>query len=314
MNAHTVSPAQVALRACKTYAPDDLYSLVGELFSTLEFVPRGKQILVKPNLLRAHLLTCTQPDVVYAVCKYLLDCGATVTVGDSPGFGTAYSVAQAIGLQEKLRHLKIPIINFTHPVPLKLEHGGQTGVAREALEADIILSVPRLKAHSQLGITCAVKNCYGCVVGLRKAWLHARYGGDTDNNFESVITDIYEKLPRVVALVDAVTAMHTTGPSAGKPFQMGLLAASLSAVALDTQIYSLVHARPEQLPLWQELLRRNILGARIEEITTVLDSPARFATRDFQIPTHLLSTSFRPLRLIKSLITRKIAEWKGSCS
>ena len=314
MDALVVSPIQVALRSCETYEPDRVYPLVGELFAALGFAPRGKRVLVKPNLLRAHLPTCTQPEVARAVCMYLLDCGAKVTVGDSPGFGTAQSVAAAIGLREKLRPLGVPVVNFARAVPRVLPHGGRAGIAREALETDVIVSVPRLKAHSQFGITCAVKNCYGCVVGLRKAWLHARYGGGEGNAFESVVADIYGALPRVVALVDAVTAMHGTGPSAGKPFHMGLLAASLSAVALDTQMYSLVHALPERLPLWRELLNRNVPGARIEEITTVLDSPARFATREFEIPPRLLSTSFRPLRLLKSLVARKVAEWKGSWS
>ena len=310
---HTTShafPIQVALRSCRTYELERLYPLVGETLAAVGFVPRGKHVLVKPNLLRAHALTCTQPEVVYAACLYLLDCGAKATVGDSPGFGTARSVAAFIGLQEKLRFLNVPLVDFTQAAPRALPQGGQVRLAREALEADCILSVPRLKAHSQFGVTCSVKNCYGCVVGMRKAWLHARHGGK-GNGFESAIADIYGMLPQVVALVDAVTAMHETGPSAGKPFDMGLLAASLSAVALDTQIYSLIHARPEQLPLWRILLERNVPGARIEEIIPILDSPAQFATHDFQIPSYLLSTSFRPVRLIKSLIARKIAEWKG---
>lgn len=303
-------PIQVALRSCNSYDMGQLYPVVGELLAATGFVPRGKHVLVKPNLLRAHALTCTQPEVVHAVCRYLLDCGAKVTVGDSPGFGTAQSVASFIGLEAVLRFLNIPLVNFTYAVPRVLSRGCHVGLAREALEADVILSVPRLKAHSQFGVTCAVKNCYGCIVGLRKAWLHARYGGG--EGFESVVADVYTELPQVVALVDAVTAMHVTGPSAGKPFKMGVLAASLSAVAVDTQMYSLIHACPEQLPLWRVLLERNIPGARIEEICSILDSPAQFAVRDFQIPSPLLSTSFRPLRLIKSLIVRKIAEWKGS--
>lgn len=58
------------------------------------FSLRSAHVLVKPNLLTATPLACTSPVVVAAVCRWLLDQGARVRVGDSPGFGTATAVAR----------------------------------------------------------------------------------------------------------------------------------------------------------------------------------------------------------------------------
>ena len=134
------------------------------------FSLRSAHVLVKPNLLTATPLACTSPVVVASVCRWLLDQGARVRVGDSPGFGTATAVARQTGLEEALRPLGLRVESLADPRPLALplRRGGPVsfGVARVALESDVIFSLPRVKAHSQMRLTLAVKNLFGCVCGL----------------------------------------------------------------------------------------------------------------------------------------------------
>ena len=52
--------------------------------------------------------------------------------------------------------------------------------------------------------------------------------------------DLLDLLPPSVSLLDAVVAMHVTGPVDGSPFPLQMLAASHSAVALDTALYTLL--------------------------------------------------------------------------
>ena len=89
---------------------------------------RGAKVLVKPNLLTATPLACTSPEVTAAVCSWLLDQGAHVTVLDSPGFGRAESVARAIGLAELLRPLGLAVTGPGDAVPLQLDNGSRFGV------------------------------------------------------------------------------------------------------------------------------------------------------------------------------------------
>ena len=70
---------------------------------------RGLRVLVKPNLLRAVPLACADPLVTAAACAWLLGQGASVTVADSPGFGTARGVAAAIGLEAALKPLGLAV-------------------------------------------------------------------------------------------------------------------------------------------------------------------------------------------------------------
>ena len=121
------------------------------------FSLRSAHVLVKPNLLTATPLACTSPVVVAAVCRWLLDQGARVRVGDSPGFGTATAVARQTGVEEALRPLGLRVESLADPRPLELplRRGGPVsfGVARVALESDVIFSLPRVKAHSQMRLT-----------------------------------------------------------------------------------------------------------------------------------------------------------------
>ena len=228
--------------ALQRLAPDDRSAVAQALPRLLDraglassFSLRSAHVLVKPNLLTATPLACTSPVVVAAVCRWLLDQGARVRVGDSPGFGTATAVARQTGLAEALRPLglRVEALSAPRPLELPLRRGGPVvfGVARAALESDVIFSLPRVKAHSQMRLTLAVKNLFGCVCGLRKALIHTRQGQDPDF-FADCIAALWAGLPPVAAVADGLTAMHVTGPSRGRPFPLGLLGASPSAVAL----------------------------------------------------------------------------------
>ena len=300
-------PIPVALAACPSYEPAALTRHVGDLLTSLSYHPaRGERVLVKPNLLRSDALSCSQPELVQAACLYLLDHGCVVTVGDSPGFGSGPGVARHIGLADALSGLPggaLPVKSLDSPVFLPLTLGGSVGISRYALEADSILNLPRLKAHSQMRITCGVKNLFGCVSGLRKALLHARHG-DKGREFPSLITDITAALPPAFTLVDAVTAMHVTGPSGGKPFAAGLLAASPSPVAVDTIIYGLLRLTPEDLAIWRELRLRKTPGAFAEDIALLGAAPETFSFAGFQTPLTLKNETFDPRTLLRSTIKR----------
>lgn len=266
---------------------------------------RGAKVLVKPNLLRAAPLACTSPAVVAAACAWLLDQGARVTVLDSPGFGRAEGVARAIGLDGGLRPLGLAVSGPGKAVPLRLDNGSCFAVSRRALESDLILSVPRVKAHSQMLLTLAVKNLFGLVAGMRKALVHTREGRSPEG-FADALAALWAALPPVAALADGVIAMQRTGPSGGIPHPLGLLGSSPSAVALDEALCAVLGLEFRQTPLGAALERRGApgcaaAGARVHYTDA---RPEEVAVRDFALPTELTHTSFRPGRLLRSCLRR----------
>jgi uncharacterized protein (DUF362 family) len=306
----------VALARCTDYQSPALPEAVGSLLKTIGCQPgRGSKVLVKPNLLAARppdFLPCTHPLVVRAACQYLLELGARVTVGDSPTFGEGLKNARKIGLEKALADLPVSMVKLNRVKVVRLSFaGGIVPLSRQALENDLILSLPKLKVHRMTGITGAVKNFYGCVPGIRKPLLHVLYGG-RGSRFESLIVELQEHLPPSMSLMDAVVAMHVRGPVNGEPYSLGLLAASPSAVALDTAVYTLLGLQAAEVPLWQEALVRDLPGGKPEDIFYPLESLDSFEARGFQMPATLQSLGFHPLRLVRNSVKHAIfaCGWK----
>lgn len=305
-------PIPVALTRCVGYNEAVVRAAVQGALEACGWRPSpGTAVLVKPNLLRAHALSCTHPQVTAAACAWLLECGARVVVADSPGFGTAAGVARAIGLAEALHPLGLRVRAFADPVPVALPDGRRWGVARLALESDAILSIPKVKAHSQMRLTLAVKNLFGCVCGVRKAIAHTVQGHEP-GLFATCVAALWAALPPVAALADGITAMHVTGPSGGAPYPLGCVAASPGAVALDTALGAVLQGGrglvPGLVPVHDALVARHAPGARMDELVFPLLRPEDVAVDDFVLPAVLMDVSFRPQRLFASLCRRV---WHG---
>ena len=303
-----------------------LLDAVDSAFSLAGYAPaRGERVLVKPNLLRADALSCTSPQMAGAACAWLLDRGVIVSIGDSPAFGSAGGVARRIGLTAALAGLHgedgktpgdtLPLLPraLDRAVTRHLPGIGPVKIARHALEVDSILSLPRLKAHCQVGVTCAVKNLFGCVCGAHKALAHMQHGdnGPGGNNFCRLIAGLGALLPPQAALVDAVTCMHVTGPSGGKPYPLGLLAASTSCAAVDSALYELLGLSPDHLPLWRALQEQRVPGAFSRDIQLRGSPAGEFAAAGFVTPLSLKPQSFNPWRLCLSAVKRFAAKMRG---
>ncbi|MUM76294.1 DUF362 domain-containing protein [Pseudodesulfovibrio sp. F-1] len=293
----------VAMIHLPGYAPVRLGDAVARLLeaSGLGLTP-GIRVLVKPNLVAArNARHCTtHPGVVRAVCAYLLDGGARVTVADSPAFGPAGQVARASGLAEAVAGLGLKVTTLSRPVPIPLTRGGSIGLSRDALEVDAILNLPKLKVHCQMVMSGAVKNLFGCVVGFRKAVAHHTMGDDRDM-FTAMLMDVYTALPRTHHLMDGVETLHRDGPTGGVPFPLGLLAASDCGVALDTAAYTIFGLDPDQVPLWREAMSRDMAGAVPLGLAYPLDTPERFDPAGFLMaPQRALK--FEPMRLLKGRV------------
>jgi Uncharacterized conserved protein len=307
---HALQHIKVILAKAGAY-DDAAIRTVGELLDRLDLsLTRGDRVLVKPNLLRADALTCTNAMLVAGVCRYLRDLGCRVTLGDSPGFGTTRGIAKAIGLDVALERAgcaDIPLVTLDSPVSKPLSLGGSIGLSRHALDADHICNLPKLKAHAQMRVTGAVKNLFGCISGVRKAFAHSQYGDKEKDGvqvFPALVADIPLLLPPVLTLMDGIVAMHVRGPSGGQAFPAHFLAASLSPVAVDTVVYSMLGLSPDAVPLWRELQRRKTAGAFLEDVAVSGAAPTDIDLSGFILPECLTPQTFNPVRLMVSTAKR----------
>jgi ferredoxin len=127
-------------------------------------------------------------------------------------------------------------------------------VAREAVECDFIVSLPKLKTHTHMYYTGAMKNLFGAVPGLQKTRFHFRFPEKDD--FADMLIDLNLLLKPAFAVMDAVVSMEGKGPSGGDPFPLGLVLASADVLALDIIACGIIGYRYQDIPMLDRALKR----------------------------------------------------------
>ncbi len=300
----------VCLRHCGTYSGATLKPLLHEQLDQLGFACdlSSKKILLKPNLISAGApaLACSNPLFVGAIADCFLSRGAKVFIGDSPAFGTASHVLKRQGFSTALSGLAVEYVPFKTRVVKKLSCGIDVGVAVEALDCDYFVNIPRIKAHDQMGVTMAVKNTFGIVLGSRKAWLHMKHGGSRQF-FAEMILDLQELLPPTLVLADGIEVMNKRGPMKGSSLQLECLAAARSCVALDRAMLEVLEIDKTRIPLAMAAERQRVKGANMKELDFPQKAPADFAGSGFRIPAKLIPVPFQPFRFLRSSLKRMLS-------
>ena len=97
--------------------------------------------------------------------------------------------------------------------------------------ADLIISVPKLKTHHWTGVSLSMKNLFGTIPGARYGWpknfLHF-------NGIPLSILGVYQSIPKTISIVDGIVGMEGDGPLFGSPVSHGVLIMGQDPVAVDS--------------------------------------------------------------------------------
>ena len=276
---------------CPTYdSKEEVFKAVRKAVRLAGGLPnvKGKKVLIKPNLLSdaaPDRAVTTHPSVVWAVAKLVQDAGGIVTIADSPGAGILYTprtlhkVYSKCGIEEVAKELGITLdydvgfkeCNFPDGVAMK-----HFTIINQAYNADVIISVCKLKTHMFAHFSGAVKNTFGVVPGLDKPVFHSRFPDFTD--FAEMLVDLNELVQPDLVVMDAIVGMEGNGPQGGKPRNVGYILASKSVYGLDISAQTLVAMPPESIATTIAALRRGL----VDEVTVAGD--AICPIRDFLPP------------------------------
>jgi len=247
-----------------------LRPLIYEIMDLLDngLITSSGRVLIKPNLLapaspsRAML---THPMIVRAVTEYVLDKGAKPQISDSPATGFFDKILRESGIKDELRGLPVEFKEFKDSAVMEVgEPFQKIELAEDALRADVIINLPKLKTHSQMLLTLGVKNLFGCVVGLRKPQWHLRAGVDR-HKFAQLLVRIQQSLRPAITILDGILAMEGQGPGRGGVARhLGVLLASSSAVALDCVVCGMFGLAPEALLTNQVAMEWGLLDDHVE--------------------------------------------------
>ena len=300
----------VVLQKAPDYDRERIEARMQELLAPLggmeAFVRPGQKVLLKPNMLAGkspEKAVTTHPEVVRAVIRLAQRAGGVVAVGDSPGVGSPLQVAERCGILQVVKETGASFAPFRESVRVRPPGRAfqELEVARDVLEAEVLINLPKLKTHQMMGMTCGVKNLFGAVVGMRKPRLHLQAGSDK-GAFALMLLELAEFLKPALTVVDAVVAMEGDGPGSGDPVAAGFLLAGINPLAIDAVAARLLGLPAEEV--WTLLVGRRTgrPGARLEEIELAGTPLAELAVPGFR-PAKKTAVNFglplflaRPLR------------------
>lgn len=265
-------------------------------------VKPGDRVLLKPNLLTGARPTkecVTRPEIVYCVAQMVKAVGGKPFLGDGPAFGSAKGVAKANGYFPLIDELDLPIIDFKGKrYETVSEEFNHLLLSKEAMEADVVINLPKVKSHVQLTVTMGVKNLFGCVPGKMKAWWHMEAGKDADR-FGTMLVETARAIDPDLTIVDGIIGHEGNGPSGGEPKELGVLGASQNVFALDRALLDILQVNPELVPTIRASQRLELCPA-IEEIDFPQLHPNELKIDDWKLPEKMMPIDFGAPRVLKS--------------
>ncbi|MHB8898900.1 MAG: DUF362 domain-containing protein, partial [Thermoguttaceae bacterium] len=215
---------------------------------------RGKRVLLKPNIVEpsyGHSHITTHPAMIVAAAEVFRSWGAVVSVGEGPAnVRDTQLVLAECGIDEALEAADLPFADLNYEDTRWVKNAGGASplpgfhFPRSVVEADLIVSMPKMKTHHWVGVTASMKNLYGVIPGIMYGWpknvLH--YSG-----IPHTVHDINASLPKSIAIVDGIQCMEGDGPLMGTPRPMGLILVGAVPAAVDATVCRLMDIMPDKI-------------------------------------------------------------------
>lgn len=251
--------------------PCDSYFDVGKVLTKIllkhvHLFEPGDTVLVKPNMLSARRPeegVTTHPAVLQTVLRFLKDSKCRAIVADSPASGNFEKIAEKTGIRDVCQDLNVPIFELDQPVSVDGQIYKKIHIDRRVFEVDKIVNLAKLKTHSQMVMTLAVKNTFGCVPGLEKSGWHMRCG--TNENFAALLVDVHRLVKPVLNIIDGIVGMEANGPANGKTKHFGVIAVGTDGFALDFALCRRLNIEPLIVYTVRESMRRSLISDHVVE-------------------------------------------------
>ncbi len=255
---------------------------------------RGKSVLLKINLVETSpdRAINTDPRFVVAAAGAFRDLGASsVTVADGPGHHRDLDeLLDRSGLGDLLDKDEIRPMDLNHQPVVQVRNAqGATDLPtlylpRAVMEADLVVSLPKLKTHHWAGVTLSLKNLFGVMPGSVYGWpKNVFHWKEIDRS----VADISRAVPAGFTMVDGIVGMEGDGPLGGSDVTSGHLLMGDDLGAVDVTACRLMGVDPMSIPH----LRRVLSTRPPTEVARLLAAAERLLTTDrpFRMPPNWFS-------------------------
>lgn len=226
----------------------DPYTLKKNLDAFIEenttFLPKSShaKILLKPNFnSNMNALTGNTTDLRIITCLIQLlqrrgYKNIVIAEGTNSGFyRNKIDVASRLKVRMLAERFGVRFLdlNYCQGSEIRFVNNKKAEVAKDCLEADLFINLPKLKMHHEVGISVCLKNMMGCLVGQESK-------KKTHYSLARNIVYLNKYLKPHLHIVDGLIAMEGNGPSDGIPVKMDTIIAGTDPYLIDMVCAELV--------------------------------------------------------------------------
>jgi len=254
-----------------------------DLIDAAQIVAPNDRIVLKPNYVEPMMPdtgVTTDPRVIEGVIAWLQELGATdITIAESTWQRSRTQRAfEMVGLPEMAERRGVKLLNLyddehvevTIPNALSLE---KVLLPRTVLEADCLVSLPKLKCHCMAYVTLGIKNLMGAVFP-EKDLMHRHL----DERLRDLATVLRAKLTVIDGLIGA--ERHE---NAGNPVETNVIIAGADPVATDAVGAMVMQIDPTRVHHLR-LCAETGLGEHRPDHITLLGEPVERVCKPYQQP------------------------------
>ena len=184
----------------------------------------------------------TDPRIVSAIVDYIRHSGGAgidiiIAEADASAMRTKYAF-RMLGYEELAQRKKVRLINLCEceKVERKVvvnDREFSLPIARQMLDADLLVNVTTLRTHRLTTISCCLKNMFGAIAVPRKIVYHP--------HLNEVIVGINKLVKPHFAVVDGIISLGKT------PIRMGLVLAGDDQLAVDVVAAKIMGYNPRRI-------------------------------------------------------------------
>jgi len=286
----------------KEYDPDRICEVAKEIISGSGVDPKGKSVLVKPSFVYPsyHPETVgvvTQPPFIGGVVRAFAELGARrVLVGEDSVIGPARSAFYAMRIYPYIRGLATPVYfdeerHVKVDVPDPLVQGSFT-VPAVWTEADLFVSLPKIKTNQFAKVSLSVKNNLGFLRQVERCRNH------NDGTLQEKIADLYRVRPPDLVLADSIVGGEGQGPMVARPVELGVMVGGSNGTAVDAVCCRLMGIDPREVEHLRYLEEVGVGSLGVGDIE-VSGLKVAEAARRFDLPSNLLEGVSANLRVFQ---------------
>jgi uncharacterized protein (DUF362 family) len=256
-------------------------------------VKSGDVVLVKPNLgCGYNSYETTDWRVVKPIVQAAKLAGASqVYIGEGEGCGYGIGVFDGAGYTANIPDVTYANFNdiASNPYYDVNVSGGLwdelIAIPQVYFDADVVISVPKLKTHNEAGVTLSLKNA----MGVPPVSLYNSSG----STYRNLIHEKYEVRKTIaqinlarkpdLAVIDAILAGQGEGPWAAEPIEVDAILAGRDLVALDAVGATIMGIDPRRIPYLVYAHEKN-LGILDLDSIRIVGSPITAVQKNFSLP------------------------------